>query len=158
MRHVSWLLALILLLSSVAGIALAQAPNELRGPALDSPVPPMRIIARYFDFTPEQVEQIKGFMETRNAAVEPLLKQIADKEQALHDLLETPNPDATAVGNMTVAIHQLRDQVREAQDQLDTELEGILNPDQLTRLHAVRKADRLEPVVRAMRELKLGLP
>jgi len=158
MRHVSWLLALILLLSSVAGIALAQAPNELLGPPLDSPVPPMRIIARYFDFTPEQVEQIKGFIETRKAAVEPLVKQITEKEQALHNLLGAPGPDPVAVGNLVLAIRQLRGQVRDAQEQFDTDLEGILTPDQLTKLRAARRADRLEPVVRAMRELKLGLP
>jgi Spy/CpxP family protein refolding chaperone len=158
MRKVSWLLVLILLLCSGAGIASAQAPDELRGPALDPPLHPMRIVVQYFDLTPEQVDQIKGFLETRKAVVEPLMKQIAEKEKDLRDLLGTANPDPTAVGNLTVAIHGLRDQVREAQDQFDTSLDGILTPDQLTKLHAVRKAARLEPVVRAMRELRLGLP
>ena len=157
MKNVLSPLTMILLLFSAAGIASAQVPNELPGPAPDPPHP-MRIVVRYFDFIPEQVDQIKGFLEIRRAAVEPLLKQIAEKKKDLHDLLGAANPDPTAVGNLTVAIHGQRDQLRDAQDQFDTSLEGILTADQLTKLHAARRAARLEPVVRAMRELGLGLP
>jgi Spy/CpxP family protein refolding chaperone len=158
MKNVLSQLTMILLLCSVAGIASAQVPNELRGPALDPPLHPMRIVAQYFDFTQEQVDQIRGFLEIRKAAVEPLLKQIAAQEKDLHDLLGTTDPDPAAVGNMLIAIHQLKEQVKAARDQFDTSLEGILTPDQATKLHAVRRAARLEPVVRAMRELGLDLP
>jgi Spy/CpxP family protein refolding chaperone len=135
-------------------LAFAQLPNP-PGPAGGPPVPPIRIVARFFEFTPEQVEQIKGLLEIRQTATEPLAKQIAEKEAELRELMASAKPDPGAVGNLVIGIHQLREQMGEAREQFEKDFESILTEEQKHKLAAVRRAERLEPVFRAMRDLRL---
>jgi Spy/CpxP family protein refolding chaperone len=147
-------LSLMLCLCPIAVTLLAQQPINPPGPPGQPPVPPMALVARFFELTPDQLEQLKALAETRKDAIEPLSKQVAEGEKALQDLITSSTPDAAAVGKMVLAIQQLREQIGVAQKQFISSLEGILTAEQQDKLSALRRANRLLHVVRAMNELR----
>jgi Spy/CpxP family protein refolding chaperone len=148
-------LSLMLCLCPIAVTLLAQQPTNLPGPSGQPPVPPMALVARFFELTPDQLEQLKALAEARKDAIEPLSKQVAEEEKALQDLITSSTPDAAAVGKLVLAIHQLREQIGVAQKQMIIGFEGILTTEQLNKLNALRRANHLLLVVQAINELRL---
>ena len=131
--------------------ASAQAPPAVPGIAPN--VPPLQLLGRYLELSQDQVESIRALVEERRDAVRPLNDEIAEKEKALRELLESGNPDAAAVGGLALEIHGLRKEVQSAIQKFHKDFEGLLGEEQVRRLRLLRQAARLEPVVRAAREL-----
>ncbi len=140
-------LALLFGLCFFAGRTAAQNPSPPN-------VPPIRIIADFFVLTAPQLDEIKGLLETRRAAVEPLAKQIDAKEKELGELIRSSNPDASTLGSLMIEIHGLREQLNRAHKEFIVGFEGVLTDEQKNKLNAVRRAARLDPVIHAMRELR----
>ena len=130
-----------------------QQPGPGAGPNAPIPENPMRVLARFLQLTEQQVADMRTLLEARKDIVEPLMKQIPEKEKELRDLLNSPNPDPAAVGRVTIAMHDLRMQAEEARKDFAAGFEALLTAEQKTRLNAARQAARLQPVVGALREL-----
>ena len=149
----------------MAGVSLAQVgprpqanPPLIQaapaGPGLQAPLPdnPLRVLARFFQLTPDQAAAVKQLLDARKALVAPLQQQIADKEQEFRDLLAAGAAPA-AVGAAAIALDGLRKQVGEAHRQFSENFAALLTADQKTQLQALQRAARLQPVVAAAREL-----
>ncbi len=137
-----------------------QPPPPLAGPQLlpphnqQPPLPdnPLRVLSRFFQLRPEQVEGVVRLLEVRRRTVEPLLKEIASREADLRDLIAA-EADALLIGNAVIALDGLRKQVQEAHRQFTASFEQLLTPDQRSQLQALRRAVRLQLFVNAAREL-----
>jgi hypothetical protein len=99
------------------------------------------------------LDKIRGLLDIRRDTIQPLNRQIEDKNKILREKMAASARDATTIGNLTIEIHDLRQQIGEAQKGFNTDLESVLTETQLNRLQVLRRAARLEPVIRAVREL-----
>jgi len=141
--------------------AMVQAPPQPRiqqpgfgaGPNAPMPENPVRVLARFLQLTEQQIADLHTLLEARKDVVEPLMKQIPEKEKELRDLLNSASPDPRAAGRVTIAMHDLRRQVDEARKDFAAGFEALLTAEQKTRLNIARQAARLQPVVGALREL-----
>lgn len=131
--------------------ASAQAPPAV--PGIAPHIPPLQLLGRYLELSQEQIESIRALVEMRRNTVRPLNDQIAEKEKTLRELLESGNPDAATVGKLAIEIHGLRQEIAATLQQFHKDLEGLLSEAQVRKLRLLRQAARLEPVVRAAREL-----
>jgi Spy/CpxP family protein refolding chaperone len=141
--------------------AMVPAPPQARfqqpapGAVPNAPMPenPVQVLTRFLQLTEQQVADLRALLEVRKDVVEPLMKQIPEKEKELRDLLNAAGPEPAAVGRVTIAIHDLRRQVEEARKDFAAGFEALLTADQKTRVNAARQAARLQPVVGALRDL-----
>jgi len=130
-----------------------QQPGPGAGPNAPMPQNPVQVLARFLQLTEQQAADLRALLEARKDIVEPLMKQIPEKEKELPDLLNSASPEPAAVGRVTIAIHDLRRQVDEARKDFAAGFEALLSAEQKTRVNAARQAARLQPVVGALREL-----
>lgn len=154
MRHLIFL-ALLLVACLAAAAIMAQTPlsRPPAVPGIGPQLPPLQLFARYLELSSDQLDKIKGLLDTRRDTIQPLNRQIEEKNKILREKLAASDRDATAIGNLMIEIHNLRQQVGEAQKAFDTDLESVLTETQLDRLKVLRRAVRLEPLIRAVREL-----
>lgn len=141
----------LLVVGLCAVSASAQAPPAV--PGIAPIVPPIQLLGRYLELSQDQIERVRVLVEERRNTVRPLNDQVAEKEKALRELLESGNPDAAAVGSLVLEIHRLRKEVQSAIQKFNKDFEGMLGEEQVRKLRLLRQAARLEPVVRAAREL-----
>lgn len=141
----------LLVVGLCAVSASAQAPPAV--PGIAPIVPPIQLLGRYLELSQDQIEGVRVLVEERRNTVRPLNDQVAEKEKALRELLESGNPDAAAVGSLVLEIHRLRKEVQSAIQKFNKDFEGMLGEEQVRKLRLLRQAARLEPVVRAAREL-----
>ena len=130
-----------------------QQPGPGAGPGVPMPENPLRVLARFLQLTEQQVADVRTLLEARKDIIEPLMKQIPEKEKELQELLNSASPDPAAVGRVTIAIRDLRRQVDEARKDFAAGFEALLTAEQKTRVNTARQAARLQPVVGALREL-----
>ncbi len=73
----------------------------------------------------------------------------------LETILGSDDPDPTAIGNLTLLIRSLSEQIQAIRGQAEADFEAILDDRQTRRLQAVRNAAPLCKVVPAFRALGL---
>lgn len=102
----------------------------------------------YLALTDDQVTQLKELRKTNfETNVKPIVEQLRTKGKELHDLLQTSNPDPAKVGQLTVEIKALRDQIKAQRADLDKKAAAILTPAQVAKLADLEKAATLLPAM-----------
>ncbi len=137
-------------LLALATLPLLAGPHRGQGPGgegrggqgLGRFLPP----ASYLDLTADQeaaVEQLKTATEAQIKA--SMESQRADREE-LRTLLESSNPDAATVGNLTIQMHQGRQAVKTILQTAEQSFIALLNDEQKTKYEAFRelRQDRRE--------------
>lgn len=119
---------------------------------------PIEVVSRFLQLTPDQVNQWNVLLTTREAAVEPLQRQIVEAERQIGELLKGDNPDPAAVGALVITIKQLREQIAAANDAYVEGFEALLTTEQADKLAFIRKAARVEPILPAFRVVGLLRP
>jgi len=140
-------IALCLLLSLIPLAALAQADGQ--------PPPPVQMVARYLELSPEQVDAWLGLLDGLRQQQQPLHDQIQGLEEELKLQLQQPEPDPAAVGQLVLEINALRDQMFFNEETYRNAFEDLLNEEQLEKLYILRKASELAPLFPAFRETRL---
>lgn len=112
-------------------------------------------LKEYLALTDSQVTQLKDLRTKRFEAAKPIMEQIRTKSQELKTLLDGANPDPAKVGQLTVEIKQLREQVRNLRTSDQDAALAILTPEQKTKLKALEDALKLMPA--AHQAVGLGL-
>jgi Spy/CpxP family protein refolding chaperone len=77
---------------------------------------------------------VRALQETRRAETQSLQQEMQQKRQALRRLLQETNPNATDVGNATLALNETRERMREINQRFASGLKSLLTPEQLQQL------------------------
>jgi len=134
-------------------LALALPVMAQQGPPVAEPA--HQIVVKVLNLTPEQTAQWDALLATRQATVTPLREDLADVLDQLKTLFEDPNPDPTAVGNLTIQAHDLRVQIREANQAYLDGFQALLDEEQAAKLAFLRRADKARPVLPAFKRFGL---
>jgi Spy/CpxP family protein refolding chaperone len=130
-----------LLIAAVAFLAIpllaeAARPPQNPGAILRNP----RALARYLRLTQEQVATFKTLREELQADLKPLQEQLKPLQEQLKTQLDAAAPDACTVGQTTVALDAVRDDIRAAYEEFDEAFSAILTPEQLARYEHLKEA------------------
>lgn len=131
------LLALLL----VPVLALA-APRPGGGASPDEILRNPRLLSRYLKLTEAQNAQLKIFsaeLKTSLEAVRTARKPLADNFETL---INATNPNACAIGDAAIALHNNALQAKAAVELFDDKFSAILTPEQLARYEALKAAAR----------------
>jgi len=143
MKPIAPVLALMLTLTTTA---IAQQPRRMMphdgpgGPG--GPRGPRPDIAAYLGLNADQKVQFEALHDSLRDSIEPLLEQRHAADEQLRSLIETPTPDATAVGKQFLAIHAIDEKIKAAHEATKAKIEAMLTAEQRLRfdaLHAARE-------------------
>ncbi|HVS02017.1 MAG TPA: periplasmic heavy metal sensor [Thermoanaerobaculia bacterium] len=142
-----------LVAATAAGPAAAQAP--VLAPEHAAAPPPHVVVAEFLGLTDEQREAWAAIREEARAAIAPLVEELRGQEEALHELLATPDPDPAAVGALVLAIRELRQAIRVEEQEAVAAFLALLDDEQRGKLARLRRAAPLCRVVPAFEALHL---
>jgi hypothetical protein len=135
------------------GAGRPDTPAEVaQGPECEAP--PVAVVARFLGLAPEQVHVFAQLLQARQAAMGPLLHEIAVREQRIRELVAAGGNPAE-IGTLMLQVHQLRQVAEVAQAQFLAGFAGLLNEDQRRTWEQVRVAARLLPVLPAFQALQV---
>jgi len=117
--------------------------------------PPLAVVANVLGLSEEQVHALADFLQARGEAVRPVAEEMQRHQQALAQLLQSPNPDPTAIGQLILEMRALEAQSQKAIGDANKALEQILSADQRTRLDQLRGAANACQVIPAFRAVGL---
>lgn len=130
------------LIAALALPALAQAAEAARGPNPAELLNNPRALARYLRLTPEQVETFRQLRQELQNTLRPLHEQQRELRGQLRDQLEAASPDACAIGETSIDLHEVGEQIRAALERFDEQFSAILTPEQLARYEALKELAR----------------
>ncbi|HXB54102.1 MAG TPA: periplasmic heavy metal sensor [Vicinamibacteria bacterium] len=96
--------------------------------------------ADYLGLTADQQATWKSLFEQHKAEVEPLRQEHQQLHERLKAAMSAENPDATAVGEATLALKNHREKMKAAHTAFETRLASTLTPDQKTKFDAFKAA------------------
>jgi Spy/CpxP family protein refolding chaperone len=108
-------------------------------------------IVEFLALTPDQVAAWDQLLADRDAAAEPLRTELEAVETELRALLESPDPPADEVGALVIQGHDLRQQLGDVHRVYFDGFVALLDEEQAPRFEAVRRAERLQPLVPVFR-------
>jgi hypothetical protein len=138
-------------LGVLAIVAWSLAAAEVKA---DSCPDPPAVVARFLHLSPEQGQAFGQLLQARQAALAPILQQIAHREQRIRELVAAGGNPAE-IGTLMLQVHQLQQAAAAAQAQFLTAFAGLLNEDQRRQWDGVRLAAQLQPVLPAFQALQL---
>jgi Spy/CpxP family protein refolding chaperone len=94
-------------------------------------------MARALGLSDAQKEQVHKLMEGRRAEHQALREQIEANSEQLGKALEAASPDPTAVGELAIEGHRLREQGKALRNAQDKAVRAILTPEQQVKFDAI---------------------
>jgi Spy/CpxP family protein refolding chaperone len=119
------------------GAGMAAAQPGPGGPGRRGAGGPERI-ARVLGLTEEQQARVRDLMEAQRPKHEALREKAAANREALREALSAGNPDPTAVGELAIEGHRLREEGRKVREAHEQALRQLLTPEQRTKFDALR--------------------
>ncbi len=128
------LLALILLTSTVP-LVWAQAEEELDSMFDDRPccrvIPPRRVLTQVLELDDAQLEQVAALAQEIAATVGPLREELRMLIDDLKAELGSADPDPCLVGDLVIAIRNLKIEICRTVHSFEGDFNAILTPEQL---------------------------
>ncbi|MGQ9634590.1 MAG: Spy/CpxP family protein refolding chaperone [Bryobacteraceae bacterium] len=134
-------LRILLLTTLSASVLLAQTAQRPR-PGAGGAAPGIEAIKKALDLTDQQVQQLTQLRRHEAEVLRPIRQQIQEKSQALREAMASPNPDPAVVGSLTLELRNLRQQVRQTNQEYHQKALAVLTPEQQTRVENMAKASR----------------
>jgi Spy/CpxP family protein refolding chaperone len=88
-------------------------------------------LTQKLNLTADQQASARQLFQELKAKAAPIHQAQMQLRTQLKTALAAPNPDATAVGQLVIQMHQNRAQLKPVMDSLHQQFEALLNPDQL---------------------------
>lgn len=128
--------ALLALVAVLAGPALARAYHDHADAAAGMTMQQhgefmLQHMAKKLNLTAEQQASAKQLLTDLQAKMAPVHAAQKQLHTQLEAALAAPNPDAAAVGQLVISMHQGRAQIKPVMDAFHQQLEALLTPDQL---------------------------
>jgi Spy/CpxP family protein refolding chaperone len=141
-------------IAGLLGAGLVFAQPGVRGPrGLQSDD-----LKKFLNLSDAQVQQIRDVAKQQVEGVKPIADQMRDKSNALRDEMQKDSPDQAKVGQLTVDLKNLREQLRSKRAARVDSLSAVLTPDQREKLKTLEEAAKLGPAVRQAAALGLIAP
>ncbi|HXH40967.1 MAG TPA: Spy/CpxP family protein refolding chaperone [Thermoanaerobaculia bacterium] len=96
-------------------------------------------LAESLGLSADQKVQFDAIHQQLETSIQPLLDQHRAAEHQLQALVESPNPDATAVGTQFLAMRAIDKQIRAAHEATKQKIDAILTPDQKAKFDAMHQ-------------------
>lgn len=84
----------------------------------------------YLDLNASQEASVERMRDATRASAKPLMEAQRELRQELRAAIEGANPDATAIGNLTLKIHANRQQLKSIFDKAQMDFVALLDPAQ----------------------------
>lgn len=126
------LIAVSALLALAALPALAGPGREGRGEGRGGGHGLGRLLpsAAYLDLTADQKAAVEQMREDAKSKMQPLMERQREARREQRSLLESAQPDAAAVGRLTIEMHQSRQSVKDLMKTTEQSFVALLNADQ----------------------------
>ena len=122
----------------------------------DEPLPqPVQVVATILQLQPDQLMALVTMIQQREAALQPLRQQLQAHQQSLAAALQSANPDATVIGQLLIETRAIERQAGAVTAQAAAQFEQVLTPEQIERLHGIRGAAQVCPIVPAFEAVGL---
>ena len=109
----------------------------------------------FLNLSDSQIQGLVQLQQQKGQALQPVVRQAAQTQQKLQQILAAPNPDPTTVGQLVIAIATLGQQVQMIAGSFQQQAFNLLQSDQKTKLPPLRLALELHPT--ALQAVSLGL-
>ena len=129
-------------------------PAGVRADAGELP-PPIAFVSNFLQLSDVQTGALIGMIQSRDAAIRPIAEALEAKQQTLQSLLDTPNPDAAAVGTLMVEINAGQHQIAAIAQSAASSFAATLSDEQKQRVNFVHQAEQAAPVIPAFKALGL---
>ena len=113
--------------------------------------PPVAAVATILELNNDQLQALLTMIAARDTAIRPLAEELQRHQQAIEQLLRTPDADAAAVGRLVLETRALTAKIGELRAQAAAQFEQTLTPEQAARLQHIREAASIQEVVPAFR-------
>ncbi|HEX9460788.1 MAG TPA: periplasmic heavy metal sensor [Thermoanaerobaculia bacterium] len=117
--------------------------------------PPIAFVSSFLQLSEAQTASLIGMIQSRDAAIRPIAEALQAKQQALQGLLDTPNPDATAVGTLMVEINTGQHQIAAIAQSAAASFAATLTDEQKQRMNFVHQAVQVAPIIPAFKAVGL---
>ena len=125
----------------LCGTMLAQVPpfeGGERGPRGEQ-------LKNLLELTDEQIDGLKGLRRSSRESLMSTLQEMRQKRGELRDAMEQEAPDSALVGELTVALKGLREQIKAQRDEQREQALALLTPSQIEALDGLKQAMELGP-------------
>ncbi|HXA18491.1 MAG TPA: periplasmic heavy metal sensor [Thermoanaerobaculia bacterium] len=129
-------------------------PAAVRADAGELP-PPIAFVSNFLQLSEAQTASLIGMIQSRDASIRPIAEALQTKQQALQSLLDTPNPDAAAVGTLMIEILTVQHQIAAIAQSAASTFAATLTDEQKQRMNIVHQAEQVAPVIPAFKALGL---
>ena len=116
---------------------------------------PDQVLREVLGLNDVQVAAVHQLMESRRAAIEPLLTQIRQAEAQLAQVLASESPDPCAVGTLMQTIQSLQHQVAQHQGTFQQALAALLTEEQRGRLEFILSIEKALRAAGALHQIGL---
>src|SRR5215213_2009411 len=141
-------ISILALITLIAVAAFAAPGPGRRGPANAGPggpggqhgpgeILPPPLLAQFLGLTEAQIAQIQPLRETLRTTVEPLREHQRAKQEQIRAAVDSGN--AAKAGELLVANHALREQMKAVHDAFDTSFAALLTPAQKAKWDVYRE-------------------
>jgi Spy/CpxP family protein refolding chaperone len=97
-------------------------------------------LTKALNLTADQQASVKKIHQDLMAKAQPLMQQHHQQMAEIKTLLDGVNPDATEIGQKTIAAHATLQQLKSLHEDFKTRLTALLTPDQKTKLQQLHQA------------------
>lgn len=121
------------------------APQGHRGPGARHGLGGPAFLASYLDLTEQQKEQVRALHQERREASRPIRERMRTLRRELHTELQAEAPNTLRVGELSLALHEQRQEMRQLRQGFHEDLKALLTTEQqeaLERLVNARKERR----------------
>jgi len=138
-------LSVVLVLAVMAAIGVSQTVKraQMRGEGMfggGMPGPMLGYFVRKLDLTEAQQAQVKSIMAKEKPSFQPLMLQMAQGHQQMHELVMNNGFDEAKVRELATQQTQTMTELMVQRARVESELLQILTPDQKTKLTALAAA------------------
>jgi Spy/CpxP family protein refolding chaperone len=113
--------------------------------------PPIVAVATILELSEGQVQALVTMIGARDTALRPLAEELQRHQQALEQLLRTPDADAATVGRLVLETRTLSANMANIRGQASAQFEQVLTPEQLEKLQHIREAAAISEILPAFR-------
>lgn len=97
-------------------------------------------LTKALNLTADQQTAVTKLHQDLMAKSQPLMQQYHQQTAEIKTLLDGVNPDATEIGQKTIAAHATKQQLKALHDDFHTKLTALLTPDQKAKLQQMDQA------------------
>jgi hypothetical protein len=116
---------------------------------------PFGVLARFLELTEDQIEATKQILVDRQEALKPLREELAGLNQQWKEEMSSDEPNPTTLGEIALDRRAFGMEIAEIKKVAKEGFLALLVGDQLPRLRALRRAERLQPIVKITKGLNL---